>query len=674
MAAIARNAFQFLVLFSLQVITHSGNAQTGWTPEVMIKFKRVDGTVMSPDGKLIAYTVSTPIMEEEKSEYLTHIWVISADGKFNQQYTRGEKSCTNPAFTPDGKYLTFLSDRQEKEKKQIYLLPVTGGEAQQITIGKSGVNAYAWSPDGQRIAFTMTDPETDHEEKSKKAKRDMKRVAADYKYAHLHTITLEKDATGKRKVQRLTAGNFHITSLDWSAEGKTLAFSHQVNPQANEWPTTDISSVPSDSGAVHPLVSWSGFDGHPHYSPDGRWLAFVSDGGEARWATATDVYIIPSFGGEPKKLAAAPDRQPQILGWSPSCKEIFFSESERTCRRIFSLPINGAAPQMITSGAGNFFGASWSSDGKIVALIHETPNMAPNVYISSSTKFNPRKLTDVNADFPKFPMGRTEAITWKSKDGMEIEGLLTYPVNYELDKLYPLVLQIHGGPAGVFTQNFTAASAVYPLQAFAQQRYTILRPNPRGSSGYGKDFRFANYNDWGFGDYEDLMAGVNKVLGMNVAHPDSLCVMGWSYGGFITSFIITKTNRFKAASVGAGVTNLMSFTGTADIPSFLPDYFGGEPWERIDTYMKHSAMFNITDVKTPTLIIHGEDDRRVPLSQGQELYNALQRQGCPVEMVVYPRTSHGVREPKFIQDVGERIIAWFNTQLGRRRAEPVVAK
>jgi dipeptidyl aminopeptidase/acylaminoacyl peptidase len=241
-------------------------------------------------------------------------------------------------------------------------------------------------------------------------------------------------------------------------------------------------------------------------------------------------------------------------------------------------------------------------------------------------------------------------------------------VNYKPGKQYPLILNIHGGPAGAFTQNFTAAGSVYPIQAFAQQGYAVLRPNPRGSIGYGKDFRHANYNDWGFGDYEDDQSGVDKVIAMGVAHPDSLVICGWSYGGYMTSFTVTKTNRFKAASLGAPVTNLMSFVGTSDIASFLPDYFGGEYWDRMDVYMKHSAMFNVKNVKTPSQVIHGERDVRVPISQGFEFYTAVKRLGIPAEMITYPRTPHGVQEPKFIQDIGERVLVWFNTQLKRKNS------
>jgi dipeptidyl aminopeptidase/acylaminoacyl peptidase len=257
-------------------------------------------------------------------------------------------------------------------------------------------------------------------------------------------------------------------------------------------------------------------------------------------------------------------------------------------------------------------------------------------------------------------------VRWNSADGLEVEGLLTYPVGYEKGKRYPLLLVIHGGPMGVFTQSHVAAPGPYPVAAFAARGYAVLRPNVRGSSGYGKKFRYANYGDWGGGDYRDLMTGVDAMIERGVADPDRLGVMGWSYGGFMTSWVITQTKRFKAASVGAGVTNLMSFTGTADIPSFLPDYFGGEFWDRFDAYRGHSAMFHVKGVSTPTLIQHGERDERVPLSQGQELYNALKRQGCTVQMVVYPRTPHGIEEPKLLLDCMNRNLEWFDRHVRNR--------
>ena len=655
----------FLLLLTFVSPSSSQDMPKGWTPEVMIKFKRVGGTAISPDGKWIAYTVSTPLMEVEKSEFLTQIWVVSDDGKLNYQFTYGDKSCTNPAFSPDGKCLAFVSSRGASGKNQVWVMKMTGGEAEQVTNAKAGVNSYAWSPDSKRIAYTMDDAETEAEEKAKKEKRDMVVEDADLKYAHLYTVPLEKDSKGNRKTSRLSSGNFHIASFDWSPDGKVIVFAHQATPSVDVWPTTDISTVPSDSGAVRPLVTWKGSDTSPRYSPDGKWIAFASDKGDTKWARTYDLYVIPSAGGEPRKLAETLDRSFAMLAWADDGKAFYVSETDRTVNRVFAVPVDGTKPQVLTPGEGNYSGVSFSLRGNMLSFIHQTSDTPPDVFITNLKEPEPKKLTAVNADFPKLTMGRTEIIRWKSKDGKEIEGLLTYPVRYQKGTKCPLILNVHGGPAGVFTQTYTASGSIYPLQAFAQQGYAILQPNPRGSSGYGAAFRRANISDWGFGDYEDDMAGVDKVIEMGVAHPDSLVVCGWSYGGYMTSFMVTKTKRFKAASVGAGVTDLVSMTGTSDILSFLSSYFEGELWDRTEVYMKHSAIFHIKGVSTPTQVIHGLSDVRVPTSQGYEFYHALQRLGCPTEMIAYPRTPHGPQEPKFIQDIGERMIAWFNKHLHR---------
>jgi dipeptidyl aminopeptidase/acylaminoacyl peptidase len=575
----------------------------------------------------------------------------------------------NPKFSPDGNFLAFLSARGNESKTQVWIMRVNGGEAEAITKSKSGIEQFAWSPDNKRIAYTQRDADTETEEKMKKEKKDWT-IVDNWKYAHLYTVAIEKvpssGGESEHRVKRLTKGDFHITNFDWAPDAKTIAFTRQLTPSADTWPTSDIYTVPSDSGILRSLVAMKGLDSSPQYSPDGQTIAFVSDGGSATWAGTGDVYLISASGGQPKKLTDSPDRQANLLKWSPDGKELYFSETDHTSNRVFVLPANGSGPRILTSGPGSYTGASFSADGKTIAFVYQTPESLPDVFMTALLKFEPKKLSDANKDFPKLRIGPTEVIRWKSKDGKEIEGLLTYPVNYKSGKKYPLILNIHGGPAGVFTQTFTAAGSVYPIQAFAQQGYAVLRPNPRGSSGYGWEFRHNNYNDWGFGDFDDDQTGVDKVIAMGVAHPDSLVICGWSYGGFMTSFTVTKTSRFKAASVGAGVTNLMSFVGTSDIPGFLPDYFGGEYWDRIDVFMKHSAMFNIKNVKTPSQVIHGERDVRVPPSQGYEFYTALKRLGVQTEMITYPRQPHGVQEPKFIQDIGERVIAWFNKQLNRK--------
>jgi dipeptidyl aminopeptidase/acylaminoacyl peptidase len=373
--------------------------------------------------------------------------------------------------------------------------------------------------------------------------------------------------------------------------------------------------------------------------------------------------VVPAAGGPPQKLADTADgfgRYSEVVGWSADGKKLYFTEAHGTSLRLLALPLDGPPVEISHEDGMSAGGVFLNADHTRVGFAWETLNRAPEAYVSAVEHYDPVPVSRVNKDLPDVPLGTTEVIHWKSKDGLEIEGLLTYPVGYEKGKRCPLLLVIHGGPMGVFTQTFDGTATYYPVAAFASRGYAVLRPNPRGSTGYGKKFRYANYGDWGVGDYQDIMTGVDHAIELGVADPDRLGVMGWSYGGYMTSWTITQTRRFRAASVGAGVTNLMTFNGTADIPGFLPDYFAGEFWDKPESYQAHSPMFHVKGVATPTLIQHGEKDERVPLSQGQELYNALKRQGCTTKMIVYPRTPHGIEEPRLLVDCMERNLEWFD--------------
>lgn len=640
------------------------SSDANWTPELSMRYHSVAETEMAPDGEQVAYVIRKPIMEGETSEYRSHIYLASVDGTMNRQYTRGDHSTWSPQFSPDGAQLAFLSDRSDTP--QVWVMPVDGGEAYPVTDAETGVNDFQWAPDGSKIAYTMTDPKSEAEKEREKEKRDVTVVDEEYRYSHLYTTTMGEADDSTRTVQRLTKGPFHVRDFDWSPDGHTIVFAHQPTPEINAgFMEADISTVPADSGAITALVEQPGVDAHPHFSPDGQRVAFAGQGGQPEPVGLSDVYVVPAEGGSPTKLAETPNRDVDLLGWTGDSRSVLIIEPVHTSSHVFAVPVGGSAPRQVTQGDGVYDEVSFDDTARRMAFAYETTDTPENVYVASRTNFQKQQLTTLHKDVPKPPMGRTEVLTWTSPDGTEVEGLLTYPVGYEDGDTVPLILDVHGGPAGVHSRSFTGGPSIYMIQVFAQHGYAVLRPNPRGSTGYGKDFRYANVEDWGYGDYEDLMAGVDRVIEMGVAHLDSLALMGWSYGGYMTSYAVTRTDRFQAASMGAGLPNLISMVGTTDIPDYLVAHMGGEFWNNYDRYEKHSAIYRIKEVTTPTQVLHGAEDDRVPTRQGQEFYRALKRRGVPTEMVLYPRTPHGPREPKLLMDVTPRILAWFDEHLGR---------
>lgn len=648
--------------------SETSNQPTAWTPELSMKIKGVGGVSVSPDGKRVLYTVNESVLTAEKSEYLTQIWSANSDGSNAYQMTFGEKPSANPDWSPDGKWIAFTSSRSGKNN--LYLLRASGGEAEMLTDVKSGVGSFAWSPDGNSIAFTMSDPLSADEEKNNKGKDDWRWIDENIKQNHLYVIPIAKDADGKREARQLTRGNFNVGSgfggggFDWSPDGKTLVFSHVKTPKADDWVSSDVSVVDVTGGAIRPLAATGSAEGQPLYSPDGKWIALTMSADPPRWAFNTTIHVMPAAGGAPKPLALSYDEQPNLIGWAADGKRLYFSETRGTTSALYAINVETNAISELNAGKTVYGGLKLNQARTMFGLAMQTNDNANEAYVTRADSFAPVRVSGANAALPKLPLGKSEVVRWKSSDGTEVEGILNYPVNYRPGTRVPLLLVIHGGPAGVFVQNFAAVAGLYPTAVFNAHGFAVLRGNPRGSSGYGKKFRFANYKDWGGGDYRDLMAGVDHVISMGVADPNRLGVMGWSYGGFMTSWTITQTKRFKAASIGAAVTNLMSFTGTADIPSFIPDYMGAQFWDNLEIYRQHSAMFNIKGASTPSLIQHCEGDLRVPISQGYELYNALKQQGVPVRMLVMPRQAHGPTEPKMLLKVMQTNVEWFDKMLG----------
>ena len=668
-----------LFVWSSIMTANDSDKPSNWSPELMLKVKRIGSVQVSPDGKQVVFTVREAVLDGGRSEYRTHLQLTHVGGEPSHQLTHGDKSCDDPQWSPNGRWIAFVSARVGK--KNLWILPADGGEAFQLTECKSDIGSFRWSPLGQSLAFTAIDGPSEEEEHNSKEKNDARVVDECVKLNRLHVVDFVPSGKHPLPSRHLTTGTLSIVSearagrsgYDWSPDGTTLVVSHAKSPRPDDWGSADISLVDAISGVVKPLVATSRAETSPLFSPDGRLIAYTSSDDPPSWGGTRNVHVIPVSGGPSTMLADTSDgfgRYSELVGWSSDGKQIYFTEARGTCLRLISLPLVGPPEEVSRWGHPFTYGMSLSgfslnSTRTYFGFGWEKLDMPPEAYISAAKSFEPISVSQIHRDLPRPPMPTTEVIHWKSTDNREIEGLLTYPVDRKPGTRYPLLLVIHGGPMGVFTQTFDGTAGTYPIAAFASRGYAVLRPNPRGSSGYGKEFRYANYGDWGGGDYRDILTGVDHVIDLGVADPDRLGVMGWSYGGFMTSWIITTSKRFQAASVGAGVTNLVSFTGTSDIPGFLPDYFRGEFWDQSDSYRSHSPMFHIKNVTTPTLIQHGERDERVPLSQGQELYNALKRQGCQTKMVIYPRTPHSIEEPRLLLDCMNRNLEWFDQYVGK---------
>ncbi len=645
-----------LLLLAIPLLAETPAA---WTPEYSMKVQTVAEVEASPDGHMAVWTQTKAIIETEKSERLTHIFIGGSDGTGRMQLTRGDKSATSPAFSRDGKSVFFASERNGK--RNIFQIAIDGGEAEALTDWKGVLGQYSLSPNGKWIAFTGTEADP-NEEKSKIGKTDFRVVDEAAKNHGLWLIPVPADIHGKHPARKLVQGAYHVSAVAWSPDSLQIAYETRPTPDADDGSKSDISEVDVETGNSRPLAATQAAESEPHYSPDGRYLAYVRGSNPRSALGGNRIVLLLRKTGVGRDLPATYDESPALVGWAPNSTKIYFLEAKGTKSVFYAMPVDGPAVATYSGVLGS--GAKLNQTGTAVAFTQQASDQPIEAYVMDLASKHPLQVSAANTDLGKPPLGKTELIRWKSKDGKEIEGLLTYPVNYQKGTKYPLILNIHGGPAGAFNENFIGAGGLYPIATFASKGYAVLRCNIRGSSAYGRNFRAANLNDWGGGDFNDLMTGVDHVIAIGVADPNRMAVMGWSYGGYMTNWVVTQTNRFKAAATGAGLSNMISMWGTNDIPSILDDYFSGPSYAETDRYIKQSPLFHINNARTPLLILHGEQDIRVPTTQGYEMYRALQRKGVPVEMVVYPRTQHGPQEPKFVLDIMKRHIAWVEKYLG----------
>jgi dipeptidyl aminopeptidase/acylaminoacyl peptidase len=642
-----------------------------WTPSETLKYRTIPDVRVSPDGRRVAFVVRGAVLESDKSEYREQVWIGRADGSESHAATFGDQSSNGPRWSSDGTRIAFLTKRGDRHVN-VWLLPTDGGEAWRLTDSPSDVTQAAWSPDGRSIAFLAPDPDPADHERREKERDDARVVGSEERPVRLWLASVPAGPDGMRAARPLLTELGSIDDLDWSPDGRSIVVSHRPRPRANDWPKADVSIVDVAAGTVTPLAQTGAAETEPIFSPDGKWVAYVVTDDPPRWAHRRWIRVVHPDGTGGRDLAHSFDEDPELAGWSADGSTLYFSEPKGVSVLIYALEVESGRLRAVSKPDAVADGAHVNARGTWIGFVRQTPTDAVEAYASPLPAFSPVRVSRINADLPKHPLGETRAVRWTGDSGQEIEGLLTLPVGHAPGRRAPLLLVVHGGPAGVYSASAIMAPGPYCAAVFAAEGYALLRANPRGSSGYGTAFRQANVRDWGGGDYRDLMAGVDAVIAMGVADPDRLGIMGWSYGGFMTAWTITQTTRFKAASVGAAVTDLVSFTGTTDIPSFVPDYFGGDFWseELLEVYRKHSAMAFVGSVRTPTLIQHGSEDPRVPISQGYQLYEALERRGVPVEMVVYPRQKHPIREPRLLRDLAERNLAWMNRWVRGVAASP----
>ena len=651
-----------LIAVLLCAISASAQQKHPMTFEDVLAIKGVSDAQVSPDGRYVAYVVTRADMKENAAD--ADIWLAPVSGGQPVRLTTHKKNDNQPRWSPDGKNIAFISAREEKS--QLFIISPFGGEPDKLTDSKSGVQSFQWSPDGKRIAFTAQQEPTPEEEKKQKDKDDAQVVDKNFKFTRIWVIDVQT-----KKASELVKNDYTASDPQWSPDGRFIAYTTAPTPKADDGSLSDIWIVDVDSKQQRKLVENEGPDNAPRWSPDGKSIAYLARDLKGGLLGQQRLSVVSSGGGSPRELAPGFEYQPGAPTWSADGKNIYFNAPVRTANQLFSVPAAGGEAKQISNVSGVMSQATFSRDRWVMAFSKSDIQTPPEVYVARSLSLiSPDKLSDHNSHVRELTLGSSEVIRWKSKDGMEVEGLVIYPVGYDRAKRYPTVALIHGGPSGVWTQSFPSGWGNFG-HVWAAKGWVVFYPNVRGSSAYGEKFLLANVRDWGGGDYQDIQTGIDHLIAKGVADPDRLAQSGWSYGGYMTAWTLTQTNRFKAVMVGAGLTNMYSMYSTNDLQRVLEGYFGVQPWDDAEFYWRKSAMAFIKQAKTPTLILHGAVDLRVPVGQAQELYMGLRKNNVPVELVFFPREPHGLQEPRHQLDKMRREYAWFSKYvLGVEEPEP----
>ncbi len=668
----------------LSIVTQVSAAQVASsrvpTIDQALEASAVSGAALSPDGRWVVYEESRTNWKDNAFE--RDLWIADREGHAHR-LTSQTKSSSGARWSPDGRWIAFASDRPgqvaetKADSRQIYVIDPMGGEARQVTKLEDGVDGFEWAPDSKTIAFTTKDPLSKAQKDRAERYGDYSVIDGDERMTHLWTVDVTaapaaapvskaSDSSagssppfGVPEAHRLTTGDeFNVLGLSWSKDGSKIAFDASRDGELKNGGTTTVYVVSVADKKVTKLVTTPGPHTNPHFSPDGTQVAFVTADGALYFFYANQkIAVVPVAGGTPKVVSGSFDEDARLLDWSDG--GIYFAALKKTAAHLYRLNVaTGAVVQVTHPDDLVANGFSFSKDFGQVAYRSAMPNEVGEIYVASTSSGAPVQVTHVGDAMKPFTLARREVVRWKSGDGAAIEGILYKPADFDAKKKYPLLVVIHGGPTGV-DQPVVNPDRYYPIEQFVLKGALVLRPNYRGSAGYGGAFRALNVRNLGVGDYADVISGVDYLIGQEFVDKDRVGSMGWSEGGYISAFITTASDRFKAVSVGAGISDWMTYYVNTDITPFTRQYLKATPWDDPEIYKKTSPISYIAKAKTPTLIQQGDRDKRVPVPDSFELRQALEDKGVPVKMVLYHGFGHPIDKPKQQRAVMEENLHWF---------------
>lgn len=678
-------AVDLVLLLSLLLVASNKSAaqKRAMTPADVLGIHGVSSPAISPDGNWIVYTVSSWESSSKdpkkpgKEKRMSHVWLVSTGtNPTPRQLTFGEDGESDPAWSRDGKWIGFLAARKSADpsahgspKRQVWIMRADGGEAMQLTTSEESVGAYAWSPDSSQIAYIAKVPLAKDIQEAHERGDNAQVYESDFPSLNLYIIDI-----ASKKTTNLTAGQTFTIEGEpsWSGDGKQIVFGAKPTPMIRDY-RSEVYVVTVASKSLEKITNGGGANDSPRWSPDGATIAYLELPNDMK--PLPDGIQDQNIGNDHLMLYHVANKKIEDvysakldlgigefgfgdLVWTPDSKGILFSLGDHVYNEAFAYDVATRDYQKLTREKDVSFTPSgtFSRDGSHVAFTMESPTQPSEVYVSDASLTSPRKLTDTNPQVRDFALGETKVIRWKGSDGWQIEGILIKPADYQSGKKYPLLVEVHGGPTEAYTNGFLAEA-----QMWASLGWAILLPNPRGSTNYGEKFMRANILDWGGGDYRDIMAGTDAVIARGIADPNKLAEDGWSYGGYMTCWIVSQTSRFKAARMGAGISDNISMQGATDIPGYISLFFGGYPTAtNRKLYLDRSGVTYADHVTTPLLILQGGSDVRVPIDQSKEFFRALKERGKTVELVFYPGEGHGLQGYYHQYDRIRRTYNWIN--------------